>query len=247
MFRTSRISHVVRAEDPSPEPCGDGGRGQRAAQAPIDRQVQGLADEVLVRHGGQNRPAGRRELAESAGDLQGLPGGLAEVMTGINDDTVGPNTVGHGAFGEAGDDADDVGDDIVECGLTGSVRGGRCPPWCRPGPRRSGPPPSWALGRVPSQASLMRSAPWATATRATSARQVSTLITASGRLRRIFAMTSATLSMSWAAETASPRPALGATDVDDLGPDVEGAFDSRNSGRRGVGLGRGGRRRPGSG
>lgn len=40
---------------------------------------------------------------------------------------------------------------------------------------------------------------------------------------------------------------FGATDLDDRGPDVEGAFDSRNSGRRGVGLGRGGRRRPGSG
>src|SRR6516164_1174826 len=58
---------VVDAEDAGAEPGADGQGGDRALGALVDGKSQGLADEVLVRDGDQDRPAGTGELAQAPG------------------------------------------------------------------------------------------------------------------------------------------------------------------------------------
>ena len=60
---TRRVGRdLVGAEDRRALPGRDGGRGQGALQPLIDRQVQGLADEVLVGQRHQHRPTGGDQL-----------------------------------------------------------------------------------------------------------------------------------------------------------------------------------------
>ena len=77
---------VVHAEDAGAEPGADRQGGDRALGALADRQGEGLADEVLVRDRDQDRPAGAGQLAQAPGDLERLPGVLAEVVRGIDQD-----------------------------------------------------------------------------------------------------------------------------------------------------------------
>ena len=66
----------------APEPGRHRGRRQRADQPLADRQVERLADEVLVGQRDQHRPAGGDQLVEPPGGLQRVPGVLAEVVAG---------------------------------------------------------------------------------------------------------------------------------------------------------------------
>jgi hypothetical protein len=78
----ARGRDVVDAEDPGAEPGADGQGGDRALGSLLDWQGKGLADEVLVRDGDEDRPAGAGQLAQAPGDLERLPRVLAEVVSG---------------------------------------------------------------------------------------------------------------------------------------------------------------------
>jgi hypothetical protein len=112
---------VVDAEDAGAEPGADGQGGGRALGALVDRQVQGLADEVLVRHGGQHRPAGAGQLAQTPGDLERLPRVLAEVVGGIHEDRGRADPCHHGPFGIIRDVGGQLAHDIA---VRGPVRAG---------------------------------------------------------------------------------------------------------------------------
>jgi hypothetical protein len=110
---------VVRAEHAGAVPGGDRRGRERALQALVGGQVQGLADEVLVRQRHQHRPPGCGELVQAAADLQGLPGVLVEVVRRVDEDAVAAHAALHRVFGQPGDGRDHVGDDI---GVPGAVR-----------------------------------------------------------------------------------------------------------------------------
>ena len=114
----------MHAEQPRPLPGADRQHGQRALGPLLDRQVEGLPHEILVRDRDQHRPAGRHQVAGPPGQLQRLPGVLAEVMRGVDDDAVGTHARRDRPLGLRGDVSADLGHHV---GIGGPVR---------PGPRR---------------------------------------------------------------------------------------------------------------
>ena len=80
---------VVGAEDPGAEPGAHRGHRQRACQPVVDADAEGLPHEVLAGGRHQHRPAGRGELVKPPGDLERVPGVLAEVVGRVDDDPVG--------------------------------------------------------------------------------------------------------------------------------------------------------------
>ena len=87
--------------------------GQRRLQPTVFVDVERLAEELLVRHGHQHRPAGCDQLVEPAGDLERVAGVLAEVVGGVEEDTVGAYAGRDGAVGERGHGGHDVGHHVV--------------------------------------------------------------------------------------------------------------------------------------
>jgi hypothetical protein len=78
-------------------PGGQGGRGERSVEAFAGREVQRFPDELLVRQGDQQRPAGGDEFVEPAADLEGMPGVLAEVMSRIDKSALTPTDTARSA------------------------------------------------------------------------------------------------------------------------------------------------------
>jgi len=79
-------AHVVHPEHPRAEPRAHREHRDRTLAPLADRQSEGLADEVLVRHGDKHGPARGGKLTEPPGHLKRLPGVLAEVVGGIHQD-----------------------------------------------------------------------------------------------------------------------------------------------------------------
>src|ERR1700722_62947 len=107
------LTDLMHSEDAGTQPGADGRGGQRPGQPLVRGNVQRLPDEVLVGQGHQHRPAGGHHLAQPPGDLQRLPGVLAEVVGRVDQD---PGRVhsGRGGAGCLGQGAvQDVGHHIV--------------------------------------------------------------------------------------------------------------------------------------
>jgi AcrR family transcriptional regulator len=85
-------AHVVHPEHSRAEPRAHREHRYRALTSLIDRQPQGLADEVLVRHGDKHGPARGSQLTEPPGHFERLPGVLAEVVRGIHQDRARTHT-----------------------------------------------------------------------------------------------------------------------------------------------------------
>ncbi len=90
----------------------------------------------------------------------------------------------------------------------GRVRGRRPPAWVQTSPAPVAAATSASFGSAPAQVSLIRSAPAATASVATSARQVSMEITVSGKAARTVATVATVRAISSAGSTWSPGPAF---------------------------------------
>ncbi len=91
------------AEDPRALYGRDRQRGEGARVALVDGEAaEGLADEVLVGDGHQDRPAGRDHLVEAAAELQGVVGVLAEVVGGVDEDAVPRDPRGERLPGQIG-------------------------------------------------------------------------------------------------------------------------------------------------
>ena len=61
---------VVHAEHACAQPGAHSQGGDRPLGPLADRQAERLADEVLVRHRDEDRPAGARQFAEAPGHLE---------------------------------------------------------------------------------------------------------------------------------------------------------------------------------
>jgi hypothetical protein len=132
----------VDPQDPGSLPGADRHRGQRALPALIRRQGQRLADKVLVGDRGQDRPPRGDKVTEPAGEFQRVPGVLAEIMRGIDEDPVRAHSVGYRALRGGGEVAGHVAGHV---GVPGAVRSGTrgqpasmsadqpCPVPCRDG------------------------------------------------------------------------------------------------------------------
>ena len=81
----------MHAEQPRPLPRAHRQRRERALGPLLDRQAEGLPHEILVRDRDKDRPAGRHQIGRLPGQLQRLPGVLAEVMRWVDDDPIGPH------------------------------------------------------------------------------------------------------------------------------------------------------------
>jgi hypothetical protein len=79
----------VHPEQPRPLPRAHRQGRERALGPFRERQAEGLPHEILVRHRDQHRPAGRHQLGRPPGQLQRVPGVLAEVVRGVDDDPIG--------------------------------------------------------------------------------------------------------------------------------------------------------------
>src|SRR5262249_45684240 len=73
-------------------------------------------DEVLVGQCDQDRPARVDQFAQPSGDLQGVPGVLAEVVGGVDEDPVAAYPQVDRALGEPGDGTHHVRDHVGEGG-----------------------------------------------------------------------------------------------------------------------------------
>ena len=114
MSSTCRVSATwCDAEHPRAVPRRHGRRGQRAGHALGGREVERLADEVLVRQRDEHRPPGRDQLVEPAGQLQRVVGVLAEVVRRVDQDRSRGTPERHRPLGQAGHGGDHVGHHVV--------------------------------------------------------------------------------------------------------------------------------------
>ena len=148
----------------------------------LDRPVEGLAHEVLVGQRHQHRPARLHHLAEPPGRLQAVPGVLPEVVPGIDQDRLprAPPGTRRARPGRASPAGCRPSRRRRRPGAAGSAA--RRLPACvhtSPAPYRAAT--SASRGSTPPQASFSRSAPASQTASPTSCRQVSTLITTSGK------------------------------------------------------------------
>ena len=124
------------------------------------------------------------QLVEPAGELQRVPGVLAEVVRRVDEDAVrgvrpAPPPGRRGAVTVATTSATTS----AKAARCGRVRGRRPPACEQTSPAPVAAATSASPGSAPAQVSLIRSAPAATASVATSARQVSIEMTTSGKRR----------------------------------------------------------------
>ena len=148
MSSTWRVgAHLVGAEHPRPEP-GARPRSPPACREPlVERDVERLADEVLVRQRDQHRPAGRRPARPSRRVSSSecrvfLPKSCAGSMRMPSRRTPSADR----PVGQRGDRRDHVGHDVVERrpgagGCAGAARRRASRPGRRRSPRRPRPAP----------------------------------------------------------------------------------------------------------
>src|SRR4051794_28114989 len=94
-----RLDDLVHPEDAGTVHRGDGARSQRPGEAFTYGEVERLTDEVLVGQADQDRPPRRHHLVESAGEVEGVAGRLAEVVGRVDDDALPGHTGGQRSFG----------------------------------------------------------------------------------------------------------------------------------------------------
>ena len=223
--------HLVGPEDPRAVPGAERGRGEGGLQPAVLVGVEHLAEELLVRHRHQHRPAGRDQLVQPPGELQRVVGVLAEVVRRVDQDPVGrvrrprpPARPARSRWRPRRPPRRRRRPGAGRCAAAGRRRG------CRPAPRRSAATAA-SPGSEPCQASLSRSAPASQTARPTPARQVSTLIARRGCRRRTAATNGATRRTSSASVDLLAGPGLDPADVDDRGALVDRPVDR---GHRGV-------------
>ena len=153
-------------------------------------QAQRLADEVLVRHRDEHRPPGGGQVRRPPGQLQRMPGVLAEVVRRVDEDPVRAHPGRHRPLGlpRSATRSPRRPRRGGRSGAAGAAAPARRRAR-RPGRGRARPPRAARPGSAPPQASLSRSAPAAATAAADRARQVSTLIATPGYRSRTAATT----------------------------------------------------------
>ena len=107
----------MHAHDPAPVEHAVRDRGERLGAPVVDRPVEELTDEPLVRRREQQRVAERGMHCALAQEHRALRRRLAEVEAGVDDDLLGPQPDCFRAPGAFEEERGDVADEVVVTGF----------------------------------------------------------------------------------------------------------------------------------